>query len=251
MSKNKSAKVLVFANEKGGVGKTTGAREVAGVLKKNKKILLIDADFQRNLTGSLIDEPQGTIYDVMTGKDIKDCIISVCDNVDLIPGDLALRHLDEDLRDTINTHSILKEQLEKIEKDYDYIIIDCRPAMGEIEKNALVCADFLIVPIEPHYFSLDGLDILQSYSEALRGLLRPSLKTVVYFNRVGQGNAPYDVMDTSKRDYDIILNSFIRENVKLKEASMNQKFITDYAPRSNGAVDFKGLVLELIRNGIR
>lgn len=249
MAKKKSTKVLVFANEKGGVGKTTGAREVAGVLKKDYKVLLIDADFQRNLTVSLTDEPQGTIYDVMTGTEIKDCITPICDNIDLIAGDLALRHLDEDLRDSINTHSILRDAIEEL--SYDYIIIDCRPAMGEIEKNALVCADFLIVPIEPHYFSLDGLDILQSYSETLRGLLKPSLKTVVYFNRVGQGNAPYDVMDASKRDYDIILNSFIRENVKLKEASMQQEFIVDYASRSNGAVDFKGLVLELMRNGIK
>lgn len=248
MMKDKSAKVLVFANEKGGVGKTTGAREVAGILKKDHKILLIDADFQRNLTGSLIDEPEKNIYDVMRGEDIKNCIVPVCENVDLIAGALALRHLDEDLRDEINTHEILKKALSGLK--YDYVIIDCRPAMGEIEKNALVCADFLIVPIEPHYFSLDGLDILQSYSEALRGLLSPSLKTVVYFNRVGQGNAPYDVMDGSKREYDIILNSFIRENVKLKEASMSREFIADYAPRSNGAVDFKGLTLELIRNGI-
>lgn len=246
----KTAKVLVFMNEKGGVGKTTGAREVAGILKKDSKILLIDADFQRNLTGSLTDETAGTIYSVMRGGELKDCIQPICDNVDLIPGDLALRHLDDDLRDTIEPHLILKNKLKKVAKDYDYIIIDCRPAMNEIEKNALVAADFLIVPIEPHYFSLDGLDILQGYSDALIGLLKSSLKTVVYFNRVGQGNAPYDVMATSKRDYDIILNSFIRESVKIKEASMQQEFLIDYAPRCNGTVDFKNLVLELIRNGI-
>lgn len=247
----KKTKVLVFMNEKGGVGKTTGAREVAGILRKKKKVLLIDADFQRNLTGSLIDEPEsGTVYSLMRGTDIKECIHPVAENIDIIPGDIALRHLDEDLRDEFEVHSILAKQLEKVAGDYDYIIIDCRPAMGEIEKNALVCADFLIVPIEPHYFSLDGLDILQSYSEALKGLLKTSLKTAVYFNRVGAGNAPYDVMESSKQDYDIILNSFIRENVKLKEASMQQEFIVDYAPRSNGAVDFKGLVLELMRNGI-
>ena len=247
----KKTKVLVFMNEKGGVGKTTGAREVAGILRKKKKVLLIDADFQRNLTGSLIDEPEsGTVYSLMRGADIKECIHPIAENIDIIPGDIALRHLDEDLRDEFEVHSILAKQLEKVAGDYDYIIIDCRPAMGEIEKNALVCADFLIVPIEPHYFSLDGLDILQSYSEALKGLLKATLKTAVYFNRVGAGNAPYDVMDSSKQDYDIILNSFVRENVKLKEASMQREFIVDYAPRSNGAVDFKGLVLELMRNGI-
>lgn len=246
----KTAKVLVFMNEKGGVGKTTGAREVAGVLKKDHKVLLVDADFQRNLTGSFVDETMGTVYDVMRGEDIENCILPICDNVDLIPGDLALRHLDEDLKEEIEPHAILKKQLEKVAKNYDYIIIDCRPAMSEIEKNALVVADFLIVPIEPHYFSLDGLDILKGYSEALVGLLKSSLKTIVYFNRVGQGNAPYDVMASSKRDYDIILNSFIRESVKIKEASMQQEFLIDYAPRCNGTVDFKNLVLELIRNGI-
>lgn len=247
----KESKVIVFMNEKGGVGKTTGAREVAGVLKKNKKILLIDCDFQKNLSRSFLDEiPENTIFSVMTGGDIKDCILPICKNVDIIPGDLNLRNLDENLRDVPSVHEILKNKLEEIKNDYDYIIVDCRPAMSEMEKNALVCADFLITPIEAHYFSLDGLDILQGYSDTLKSFLKPSLKQLIYFNRVGLGKAPYDVIDDARADYKSIMTAFIKDNVKIKEASMTGKFLVDYAPRSIGATDFKTLVGEMRKNGI-
>lgn len=244
-------KTLVFMNEKGGVGKTTGAREVAGVLKKNKKILLIDCDFQRNLSCSLLDDiPERTIFSVMTGENIENCIVNVCKNVDIIAGDLNLRRLDEVLKDTIDVHEILKNKIKSIENNYDYIIIDCRPAMSEMEKNALVCADFLITPIEAHYFSLDGLDILQGYSDTLKSFLKHSLKQLIYFNRVGLGKAPYDVIDDARADYKYIMTAFIKDNVKIKEASMTGKFVVDYAPRSTGAMDFKTLVGEMKKNGI-
>ena len=238
-------KVISIINEKGGTGKTTSTREITGVLKKTKKCLLIDCDYQANLTGSFGIDFDKSIYNVMVGEDINDCIITLEKNVDIIPGIINARDLENALEWESNKEEILKVQLEKLKKNYDYIIIDCRPDMRLLEKNALVCSDVVLTPIEPHNYSLDGFDILEQFLKAVKPILKDNIKHYGFFSRVAIGNAPKSVIAGSDNAYDNILDSYIRHSVKLQECSLVGKFIVDYAPRTNGALDYKNLVKEL------
>lgn len=238
-------KVISIINEKGGTGKTTSTREITGVLKKTKKCLLIDCDYQANLTGSFGIDFDKSIYNVMVGEDINDCIITLEKNVDIIPGIINARDLENALEWESNKEEILKVQLEKLKKNYDYIIIDCRPDMRLLEKNALVCSDVVLTPIEPHNYSLDGFDILEQFLKAVKPILKDNIKHYGFFSRVAIGNAPKSVIAGSDNAYDNILDSYIRHSVKLQECSLVGKFIVDYSPRTNGALDYKNLVKEL------
>lgn len=243
------AKIISFVNEKGGVGKTTGAREIGGILGKKKKVLLVDCDFQRNLTGSFPLEYDKTIYDLLINGET-DVIVPINEKVSIIPGDVRLRGIDKELYYVDSSHKILKNFVDKIQKNFDYIIFDLHPSMGEAEKNCLVASEFLIIPIEAHYFSLDGLEILEVYQQELEQELGHELKSIIYFNRVGKGNAPLVIMEEMHQQRKNILKSFIRDTVKIKEASMTGEFLIDYAKTSNGVKDFKELIKELKGYGI-
>lgn len=238
-------KIISVINEKGGTGKTTSTREIAGVLKKSKKCLLIDCDYQANLTGSFGIEFDKTIYNVMTGEDINNCILELEKNVDIIPGIINSRDLETALEWESSKEEILKNKLETLNKKYDYVVIDCRPDMRLLEKNALVASDVVLTPIEPHTYSLDGFDILEELLKTIKPSLKDEIKHVGFFSRVAIGNAPKSVIAGSDNAYDNILDSYIRHSVKLQECSLVGKFIVDYAPRTNGALDYKKLVKEL------
>ncbi|MGL4954704.1 MAG: ParA family protein [Cetobacterium sp.] len=238
-------KIISIINEKGGTGKTTSTREITGVLKKNKKCLLIDCDYQANLTGSFGIEFDKTIYNVMTGENINNCILEIEKNVDIIPGIINSRDLERDLEWESEKETILKNKLEELEKKYDYILIDCRPDMRLLEKNALVCSDVVLTPIEPHNYSLDGFDILEELLKTINPILKDNIKHIGFFSRVAIGNAPKMVIENSDNVYENILDNYIRHSVKLQECSLVGKFIVDYAPRTNGALDYKNLVKEL------
>ncbi|MCQ9627527.1 ParA family protein [Cetobacterium somerae] len=238
-------KIISIINEKGGTGKTTSTREITGVLKKNKKCLLIDCDYQANLTGSFGIEFDKTIYNVMIGENINNCILEIEKNVDIIPGIINSRDLERDLEWESEKETILKNKLEELEKKYDYILIDCRPDMRLLEKNALVCSDVVLTPIEPHNYSLDGFDILEELLKTINPILKNDIKHIGFFSRVAIGNAPKMVIENSDNVYENILDNYIRHSVKLQECSLVGKFIVDYAPRTNGALDYKNLVKEL------
>lgn len=238
-------KIISSINEKGGTGKTTSTREIAGVLKKKNKILLIDCDYQANLTSSFLLEADKTIVNVINGEDINECITPIEKNVDIICGSISARDLEENLSWVTKKEFILKNALENLKEKYDYILIDCRPDMRLLEKNALASSDLVITPIEPHNYSLDGFDILEQFLYAVKPILKENLNHVGYFSRVAIGKAPREVIKGSDTAYNNILDSFIRHNVKLQECSLVGKFIIDYAPRSNGSLDFKKLVEEL------
>lgn len=238
-------KIISIINEKGGTGKTTSTREITGVLKKNKKCLLIDCDYQANLTGSFSIEFDKTIYNVMLGENINNCILEIEKNVDIIPGIINSRDLERDLEWESEKETILKNKLEELEKKYDYILIDCRPDMRLLEKNALVCSDVVLTPIEPHNYSLDGFDILEELLKTINPILKNDIKHIGFFSRVAIGNAPKMVIENSDNVYENILDNYIRHSVKLQECSLVGKFIVDYAPRTNGALDYKNLVKEL------
>lgn len=245
-------KIITFITEKGGTGKTTGAREVGGVLAKdyNKKVLFIDCDYQRNLTTSFKFEEKGeNIFNAFLNKNFKKNIVKISENLDIIPGSIDMKDLDVTARVTFDKDDILKKELNKLE--YDYIIIDCRPDMKLIEKNALRVSNFVLTPIEPHYFSLDGFDLVERFIAGIKEDLSTPFTHLSYLSRVpGDKGFMKELEHILEQYQDSLLKTCVKENVKLKEASMYKVLIVDYSPTSNGAKDFRALVKELIKYGI-
>lgn len=245
-------KIITFITEKGGTGKTTGAREVGGVLAKdyNKKVLFIDCDYQRNLSTSFGVEDNGqNIFNAFLNKNFRDNIVNIDKNMDIIPGSIDMKDLDVTVRVSFDKDDILKNELNKLE--YDYIIIDCRPDMKLIEKNALRVSNFVLTPIEPHYFSLDGFDLVERFIAGTQEDLSTPFTHLSYLSRVPGDKVFMKELEPILEQYsDSLLKTCVKENVKLKEASMYKVLIVDYSPTSNGAKDFRALVKELIKYGI-
>lgn len=245
-------KIITFITEKGGTGKTTGAREVGGVLAKdyNKKVLFIDCDYQRNLSTSFGVEDNGqNIFNAFLNKNFRDNIVNIDKNMDIIPGSIDMKDLDVTVRVSFDKDDILKNELNKLE--YDYIIIDCRPDMKLIEKNALRVSNFVLTPIEPHYFSLDGFDLVERFIAGTQEDLSTPFTHLSYLSRVPGDKVFMKELEPILEQYsDSLLKTCVKENVKLKEASMYKVLIVDYSPTSNGAKDFRALVKELIEYGI-
>lgn len=245
-------KIITFITEKGGTGKTTGAREVGGVLAKDygKKVLFIDCDYQRNLTTSFkVDESGKNIFNAFLNKDFKNNIVTINDGMDIIPGSIEMKDLDVTVRSTFDKDDILKKELNKLE--YDYIIIDCRPDMKLIEKNALRVSNYVLTPIEPHYFSLDGFDLVERFIEGTKEDLSTPFTHLSYLSRVPSDKVFMEKLEGVLDQYnEFLLKSYIKENVKLKEASMFKVPIIEYSPTSNGTKDFRSLVKELMEHGI-
>lgn len=245
-------KIITFITEKGGTGKTTGAREVGGVLAKdyNKKVLFIDCDYQRNLSTSFGVEDNGqNIFNSFLNKNFRDNIVNIDKNMDIIPGSIDMKDLDVTVRVSFDKDDILKNELNKLE--YDYIIIDCRPDMKLIEKNALRVSNFVLTPIEPHYFSLDGFDLVERFIAGTQEDLSTPFTHLSYLSRVPGDKGFMKELEPILEQYsDSLLKTYVKENVKLKEASMVKVPIVEYSPTSNGAKDFRALVKELVEYGI-
>lgn len=242
-------KIISFITEKGGVGKTTGAREIAGMLalNYNKKVLMIDCDFQENLSNSFSYEntENKNIYNAFVNKDLKSNIVEIEKNIDLIPGCLEIKDLDTVLEVKIDNDFFFKKELPKL--DYDVVVIDCRPDMKLIERNALKASDYVITPMEPHHFSMKGFDLVERFIKGVKTDLNTPFIHLGYLSRVPIDKAFTERLEGIKDQYsDVLLKTNIRENTKLKECSMDGYFIGEYSPTCNGSKDFKKLTEELI-----
>lgn len=242
-------KIISFITEKGGVGKTTGAREIAGILANiyNKRVLMIDCDFQENLSNSFIyeDIENKNIYKAFLEKKLEKNIINIRENIDLIPGCLEVKDLDTVLEIKIDSDFFFKKELRKL--DYDVVIIDCRPDMKLIERNALKASDYVITPMEPHHFSMKGFDLVERFIKGVKTDLNTPFIHLGYLSRVPVEKAFNERLEEIKEQYgDVLLKTSIRENTKLKECSMDGYFISEYSPTCNGTKDFKKLTEELI-----
>lgn len=256
-------RVLAVLNQKGGIGKTTSVRNMGKILSdRGNKILLIDMDQQGNLTSSFgIDkrELQFTIHDLMTNaanKDfrvnIKDVIINV-DNVDLVPSNIKLARADYNFGNIRGREYLLKEVLKDIEFDYDYCLIDCPPNLGIITDNALTASNKVIVPMKAEKFALEGISDLLDTIEDIQKFYNKDLEiSGVFLNQLKPRTNLHEVLTEEIREYfgDKLLNTVVRDSIKIAEASALNLSITEYAPRSTGAEDFVALVEELIEREV-
>jgi len=248
--------IISFFNEKGGIGKTTSAVNVAAWLAKSgKKVLLVDLDSQANCTNHLGYDPnqlENTIYNVfMHNIDIRSALLETYQpNLDLIPSDVNLLGCSFELVKINNSELLLKNSLKKL-KGYDYIIIDCQAAFTILTSNALAASNYVIIPVESEYFALTGsIQLTKTIDLVKNNIKNLELEILGYFISRYDSRRKLDeaVKNKFKEVYaNKMFKTVIRVNVALAESSQTGKSIFDYDPNCHGADDYKALTKEILR----
>lgn len=252
-------KIIAIANQKGGVGKTTTTINLAASLAVlEKKVLMIDADPQANATsGSGFD-----IKNIKTG--IYECLIdevnpndviltSEIEGLDLLPSSIDLVGAEIEMLNMPNRERMLKSVIDKIEKEYDYIFIDCSPSLGLITVNSLTAADSIIIPVQCEYFALEGLGKLLNTIKIIQSRLNPELAIegfvlTMYDSRLRLSN---QVVEEVRRHFQqMVFDTIIQRNIKISEAPSFGKPVIMYDAESKGSLNYLNLAREMLqKNG--
>jgi chromosome partitioning protein len=244
-------KKIVIANHKGGVGKTTSSINIsAGLAKKGKNVLIIDADPQSNLTESFgIFDPVKDLY-LSFSKGDPLPIINVKKNLSIVPNSLNFSGIELEIAGRMPREIILKELMAGLDKTFDYCIIDCPPSLGLITLNALVAADEVYIPMEAEFLAYRGIDSIVGIINLVKKHFNPGLMIKgVFFTKYNEQRVLTKEIKNQIKGYfgDNLMKTAIRVNVALAEAQSSGKDIFEYDPKSNGAKDYMSLVNEIIK----
>lgn len=248
-------RTIAIANQKGGVGKTTTAINLSACLaEKGKKVLAVDMDPQGNMTSGLgvdKDSVENTIYNLIIGESKMEEVLikDVLENLDIIPTNIDLSGAEIELLDVKEKEYIVRNEIDKIKDNYDFIIIDCPPSLSMLTINAMTTADSVLVPIQCEYYALEGLSQLIHTVELVRDRLNPKLtiEGVVFTMYDARTNLSLQVVENVKDNLEqTIYKTIIPRNIRLAEAPSYGIPINKYDPKSAGAESYLRLADEVI-----